>query len=34
MLAGTLSMTAVMAVTNYYIFLPLFARVMEIPLNG
>ncbi|HOB34598.1 MAG: ECF transporter S component [Firmicutes bacterium] len=33
MLAGTLSMTAVMAVTNYYIFLPLFARVMEIPLN-
>ena len=34
MLIGTLSMTVVMAVTNYYIFIPLFAAVGGYPLSA
>ncbi|MGI6365273.1 MAG: ECF transporter S component [Bacillota bacterium] len=34
MLVGTVSMTLVMAVTNFYIFIPLFAKVMGYPLDA
>lgn len=34
MLAGTVSMTIIMAVTNYYFFIPLFAQVMGYPLEA